>query len=99
MKVIQKIIELKGIFNVLYVDGAGIYDSSRHLEFGQLARACEALGMQVIVAQSAEAKGRVERLFNTLQDRLCVEMRLRKIETPSAANDYLQNEFLPHHWS
>jgi len=26
-------------------------------------------------------------------------MRLRKIETPSAANDYLQNEFLPHHWS
>lgn len=97
MKVIQKIIEKFGIFQVLYVDRAGIFSNTKRRDFGQLARACEELGIQVIYAQSPEAKGRIERLFQTLQDRLCVELRLNKIERPEEANDYLQTVYLPKH--
>lgn len=97
MKVIQKVIEKFGLFSVLYVDRAGIFSTAKRRDFGQLARACEALGIQVIYAQSAEAKGRVERLFQTLQDRLCVEFRLNDIQRPEQANEYFQNVYLLKH--
>ena len=60
-------------------------------EFG---RALKELGIQLIHAHSPQAKGRVERLFNTLQDRLVKEMRLRGISSIAEANEFLK-EYLP----
>ncbi len=60
----------------------------------QFGRALEELGVQLIHAQSAPAKGRIERLFKTFQDRLIKEMRLRGISGIVAANEFL-NEYLP----
>ena len=52
------------------------------------------LGVEVKHANSPQAKGRIERLFGTLQDRLVKEMRLRAIRTLEEANDFLE-EYLP----
>ena len=60
-------------------------------EFG---RALEELGVELIHAHSPQAKGRVERLFGTLQDRLVKEMRLRGISSIAEANEFLK-EYLP----
>jgi transposase len=54
--------------------------------FGQMLRA---LGIGFIAAGSPQAKGRIERLWRTLQDRLTVELRLRGIATLAAANAFL----------
>lgn len=96
LEVLRKIIEKKGIFQILYVDRAGVYGGPKRSNFSQVERALSELGVQIIYAQSPEGKGRVERLFNTLQDRLIPEMRLNKIRTMSAANEYLQTQYLPH---
>jgi hypothetical protein len=53
-------------------------------------RALDELGIELIHADSPQAKGRVERLFGTLQDRLIKEMRLAKIKTIDEANDFLE---------
>ena len=58
-----------------------------------LGRILHDLGIGYIAAGSPEAKGRVERLWRTLQDRLTSELRLRHITTPEAANAFLP-EFL-----
>jgi transposase len=58
-----------------------------------LGRILQDLGIGYIAAGSPEAKGRVERLWRTLQDRLTSELRLRHIATPEAANAFLP-EFL-----
>jgi len=56
----------------------------------QFQRSCAKLGIDVIHAQSPEAKGRVERLFKTLQDRLVKEMRLEGVKTLEEANKFLE---------
>ena len=61
----------------------------------QFQRAMQELNIEPITAYSPEAKGRVERLFGTLQDRLIKELRLRNISTITAANRYLAEEFIP----
>ena len=63
----------------------------------QFERAMMELGVKVICANSPEAKGRVERLFQTLQDRLVKEMRLKNIKSRDEANRYLAEEYLPDH--
>jgi hypothetical protein len=60
-----------------------------------IARALTALDIELILALSPQAKGRVERLFGTLQDRLVKEMRLAGIDSLAAANHYLEEVFLP----
>jgi len=55
----------------------------------QVGRALHQLGIRSIRAHSPQAKGRVERLFGTLQDRLVVELRLADITALSAANAFL----------
>ena len=57
-------------------------------------RALRELGVEVKHANSPQAKGRIERLFRTLQDRLVKEMRLRGIRTLEEANAFLE-EYLP----
>jgi transposase len=61
----------------------------------QFGRALHELGIQWIAAQSPQAKGRIERLFETLQDRLVKQMRLAGIDTLEAANRYLELRFIP----
>ncbi len=61
----------------------------------QFGRALSELGIAWIAAQSPQAKGRIERLFQTLQDRLVKEMRLAGIATIEAANHFLETRFLP----
>ncbi len=99
MRVLQSIIQKHGIFNILYVDRAGIYGGQKRALFSQVKRALEELGVQVIFANSPQAKGRIERVFNTLQDRLIPEMRLRNIKSFPAANYYLQEQFIPNYWN
>jgi transposase len=62
-------------------------------EFG---RALTELGVKIIHAHSPQAKGRIERLFNTLQDRLVKEMTLRGINTIEEANKYLDTYLSVH---
>ncbi|PIZ62445.1 hypothetical protein COY16_04335 [Candidatus Roizmanbacteria bacterium CG_4_10_14_0_2_um_filter_39_13] len=61
----------------------------------QFQRAMRQLGVNPIPANSPQAKGRIERLFQTLQDRLIKEMRLVNIKTPDEANTFLQEVFIP----
>jgi transposase len=60
----------------------------------EFERALKELGVEVIHANSPQAKGRIERLFGTLQDRLVKEMRLRGIRTIEEANAFLE-AYLP----
>jgi hypothetical protein len=69
---------------------AGITEPKSH--FGN---ACEKLGVDVINANSPQAKGRVERNHRVDQDRLIKELRLKGITTIDEANVFLENYYLP----
>ena len=108
MRVIKRIVETKGIPLSFYCDKDSNFRVNRaqgiqhELEgkdcfLSQIGRALEELGVEVIYANSAQAKGRVERAWGTFQDRLCSELRLYKIATLEGANHYLFEEFLPKH--
>jgi hypothetical protein len=60
-----------------------------------IKRALTALDIELIIALSPQAKGRVERLFGTLQDRLIKEMRVAGIDSMEAANRFLEELFIP----
>jgi transposase len=94
MDFLNRFVAKKGRFKVLYTDRAGVYGGIKREHFSQVERALGELGTQVIYAHSPEAKGRVERLFSTLQDRLVPEMRLQGISTIEEANEYLER-YLP----
>ena len=64
------------------------------MPLSEFERALKELGVDVIHANSPQAKGRVERLFGTLQDRLVKEMRLRGIRTIEEGNRFLK-QYLP----
>jgi hypothetical protein len=57
--------------------------------------ACEKLGIEVIVARSPQAKGRVERNHGVYQDRFVKELRLAGISSIEEANDFLEHTYLP----
>ncbi len=61
----------------------------------QFQRTAGDLAVELITAHSAQAKGRIERLFLTLQDRLVKEMRLVGINTPEEGNKFLEDIFIP----
>lgn len=61
----------------------------------QFQRACRDLSIQLIIAHSPEAKGRVEKMFHTLQDRLVKELRLQNISDIETANKFLAEVFIP----
>mgnify|MGYP001566098204 FL=1 len=61
----------------------------------QFQRACQDLDITLIFAHSPEAKGRVERMFKTLQDRLVKELRLQGISDIVAANKFLEEKYIP----
>ena len=61
----------------------------------QVGRTLQALGIQLIPARSPQAKGRIERLWGTLQDRLVAELRLAGVSTLPAGDAFLAATFLP----
>jgi transposase len=101
---LRQILLDKGIPLALYMDRHGIFrrnDDHWSLEeelLGeqtptQVGQALRELGVEMIFALSPQAKGRVERLFNTLQDRLVQELRLAGIATPQEATPFLNGPF------
>jgi len=63
----------------------------------QVGRALAQLSIEHIAAYSPEARGRSERMFRTLQDRLPKELALAGITTPEAANVWLRDTYIPEH--
>lgn len=61
----------------------------------QIGRALRELDIELIIAHSPQAKGRVERFFGTAQDRLVKELRLEQIGTIDAANEFIQQHYQP----
>ncbi len=103
---LAEITKHKGIPASVYADKHSIFVTTRkswtleeelqgRKQPTQVGRALEQMGITLILAQSPQAKGRVERLWQTLQDRLISELRLRGISTRKEANAYLQREFIP----
>ena len=70
-------------------------DEFREVEpISQFGRALQELGVRKLHAHSPQAKGRIERLFNTFQDRVVKEMRLKGVSTIDEANRFLVS-YLP----
>src|SRR6266446_1287977 len=63
----------------------------------QFGRMCAKLGIELIAASSPQAKGRVERIHGTHQDRLVKKLRRKQISSHEQANVYLQRDYLPEH--
>lgn len=99
MKVLQEVIKLKGVPKAIYTDRAGWTGGPKRVEFSQFQRACNRLGIQIIYANSPEAKGRIERSFRTIQDRLIPELRHNGVTSMSDANTYLKDSFLKDYWN
>lgn len=105
MHVIRRFIEIKGTFMSLYVDKASHFKTTRHgglhynvaREHGdtQIERALNELNINIITANSPQAKGRIEVTFRLFQDRLIKEMRLANVKNYEQANKFLINKFLP----
>jgi len=96
-----------GLMQSLYVDRDSIYrceglgsiaeqlaGKAPQTQFG---RAMEQLGVELILANSPQAKGRVERMNGVLQDRLVKALRLAGIGDLVCANEYLAKTYLPEH--
>ena len=99
MEVLKDVVAERGKFKTLYVDRAGLFGGSKRSHFSQVERACEELGIEIIFANSAQGKGRIERAFDTCQDRLVAELRMKKIVSMREANEYLIKEFIPNYWN
>ena len=85
----------QGIPRSVYVDRHSIYrDEGRPEKPTQFGRAMKELSVELILAHSPQAKGRVERMNGTLQDRLVKEMRLRGISSIERGNAFLEAKFL-----
>jgi transposase len=85
----------------IYLDRFSTYKiNNRHLfddptVLTQFERTMKELNVLVIHAHSPQGKGRIERLFKTLQDRLVKELRLAGISTIAEANEFLEKIFIP----
>src|SRR5271157_3750296 len=98
-------IERYGVPLALYVDWKNLYKrpatpkEQLHGEepITQFGRMCAKLGIELIAASSPQAKGRVERVHGTHQDRLVKKLRRRQVVSQAEANAYLESEYLPEH--
>ncbi|MEM1114769.1 MAG: ISNCY family transposase [Pseudomonadota bacterium] len=98
---VKAVLSKKGLFSSFYSDRGSHYwltkeagtkvDKQRPTQFG---RAMNQLGIQMIAAYSPEARGRSERFFRTLQDRLPKELALAGITTMDKANRFLERSYL-----
>jgi hypothetical protein len=79
-----------GLPRAVYVDRAAMYVPAEDGAPTQFGRAMDDLGVELILANSPQAKGRVERMNATLQDRLAKALRLAGVATVDAANRFLE---------
>jgi len=106
MDSMKRYIKLYGVPQSVYLDKHSTYKSwaeptideqlSGQKPMSHFEKSLAALEVEVIHANSPQAKGRVERMFKTLQDRLVREMRLQGIKSVNEANVFLET-YLPKH--
>jgi transposase len=99
MQVLWAWVEKYGIPKALYVDRKTVYIAQREptleeqlsgeLPLTQFGKACQKLGIEIVAANSPQAKGRVERKHGVYQDRGVKELRLEGIRDIEAANQFL----------
>lgn len=99
---VAEVIARHGLFNSLYTDRGSHYWHTAHaggkvdrVNLTQFARAMAQLGIDMIAAYSPQARGRSERAFGTLQERLPKELTDAAITDLAAANRFLQRRFVP----
>jgi transposase len=98
-------IERYGVPLALYVDWKNLYKRKATPKewlrgeepVTQFGRMCASLGIELIAASSPQAKGRVERIHGTHQDRLVKKLRREQISSHAQANVYLEQDYLPEH--
>jgi transposase len=106
LTVFKKWVEKYGIPKAVYVDLKSVYVGLKKLRlnfdeealfhdgFSVFEQVCRKLGVEIIRAYSAQAKGRVERKHAVFQDRLVKDLKLYGIRTLENANKYLEDKFL-----
>ena len=101
---LREVVARHGLFCALYTDRGSHYFTTPEAggrvsrsTLTQVGRALEQLGIEHIAAYSPEARGRSERAFRTLQDRLPKELALAGITTVAAANAWLAATYMPEH--
>jgi transposase len=103
-RALREVVSEHGLFCALYTDRGSHYFETpvaggkvSKTQLTQVGRALKQLGIEHIAAYSPEARGRSERLFRTLQDRLPKEFRLAGIGTIEAANAWLKEHYMAEH--
>jgi transposase len=101
---LREVVERHGLFCSLYTDRGSHYfvtpkagEKVSKTQLTQVGRALAQLGIEHIAAYSPQARGRSERVFRTLQDRLPKELQLEGIETVEAANRWLREVYIAAH--
>jgi transposase len=101
---LREVVARHGLFCSLYTDRGSHYFHTPEAggkvsktRLTQVGRALTQLGIEHIAAYSPEARGRSERAFRTLQDRLPKEFALAGIATVDAANRWLAESYIPQH--
>ena len=99
---LREVVAKHGLFCSLYTDRGSHYFFTPETGgkvsktiLTQVGRALKQLGIQAIPAYSPQARGRSERAFRTLQDRLPKELKLAEIDTVEAANRWLEASYIP----
>jgi transposase len=101
---LRAVVESHGLFCSFYTDRGSHYfvtpkagEKASKTQLTQVGRALAHLGIEHIAAYSPQARGRSERAFRTLQDRLPKELRLAGIATVAAANAWLRETYMASH--
>jgi transposase len=96
--VLHQILTYHGVPYMFFTDKRTVFEyrqkKSPSIEedtFTQFGYACKQLGIEIKTSSVAQAKGRVERMFQTLQSRLVVELRLAGVSTIDQANEFLNS--------
>ena len=102
MAIMEEVVEKYGIPAQLYTDRGSVYWHTQtaggrvdRVNLTQFGRAMEELGIEMIPGYSPQARGRSERWNGTWQGRLVAELRRAGIDTIAAANQYINEVFLP----
>lgn len=103
-RALTEVMETHGLFCSLYADRGSHYWHTPEAggkvdkeNLTQVGRALQQLGIELIPAYSPQARGRSERMFGTLQNRLPQELRSHGITTMRDANRFLKEVFIPRH--
>src|SRR5665213_3208835 len=104
MRGMAEVVAQHGLFCSLYTDRGSHYfftpeagGKVSKTMLTQVGRALKQLGIEHIAAYSPQARGRSERVFSTLQDRLPKELKLAGIDTVAAANVWLRETYMAEH--